>query len=327
LALVVSFFKPPSIKRDPPGPNPTCPKENGCSDYTPFRNNAWSIPLDNPNVSVRDLNSDECQDCQIRMRQMCLTQMRSDQCEAPSPHKMFVEFENTWSNFGYLAAGLFILYRRPGLLGISVGANLCLMFLFSGWYHATLRPLAQAFDVAWIYGLLLSAIIYGINSLGVMYSKETLTPVPVAILAGVTPFIGLVGAILKYNGHLPLNSDIVAGVLIGILLIPVADILLFDGWFTRLIIKLLPGIHAGGLFGKQPFQGSQKVQYATYIVAPSLFGIAVRLTDGCGKALCYPDSPLQAHAAWHILGALALLMTYNLFAHASNTDEQVFIIP
>lgn len=295
-------------------------------DYTAFRNNAWGIPLDNANLTVRDLNSAECDDCMLRMQRMCLTQIRSDQCEAPSPHSMFVEFENTWSNFGYLAAGLFILYRRPGLLGITVGVNLCLMFLFSGWYHATLRPWAQAFDVAWIYGLLLSIIIYGINALGIMYSQETLKPVSIAILAAVTPVIGLIAAILKYNGDLPFDSTIVTGILLGILLIPVADILLLDGWITRFIIGILPGVHARDLFGNQPFQGTQKMEYATYIVAPSLIGIAVRVTDGCGKPLCYPDSPVQAHAMWHLLGALALLMTYNLLAHAANTDEQVLIL-
>ena len=32
------------------------------------------------------------------------------------------------------------------------------------------------------------------------------------------------------------------------------------------------------------------------------------------KLLCSPDSPLQAHAAWHVLSALTLLLAYDLFA-------------
>jgi hypothetical protein len=328
IALVISFLKPPHEKRIPPGTNGGCPKEAGCSDYAPFQNNAWGIPTDNAAFSVRNLNSDECHDCDLRMRKMCLTQIRSDQCETPRTDKMFVEFQNTWSNFGYLAAGLFVLYARPGVLGSMVGTNLCLMFLFSGWYHATLRPLVQAFDVAWIYGLLLSLIFYAISALGRLYADRSFRPGLVAALAIASPVFGVLTAILKYNDGLPGplgDSDIMTGTLLGLLLLLVLEVLVFDGVLTRITFGWFSS-SAQDIFGRQPLDTLQKLKYATYTMAPTIVGGFVRLTDGCGKPLCYPDSPFQAHALWHMLGALALFTTYNLFAQIRRSGEEVFTL-
>jgi hypothetical protein len=55
--------------------------------------------------------------------------------------------------------------------------------------------------------------------------------------------------------------------------------------------------------------------------------IVVRLMDGDGKPLCLREGMLgilQAHATWHVLGALTLLMLYDLFARISGDDRRIF---
>lgn len=50
-------------------------------------------------------------------------------------------------------------------------------------------------------------------------------------------------------------------------------------------------------------------------------GIAARLLDGHAggqpKALCLPDSPLQAHATWHVMSGLSLLLAHDLIEKAA----------
>src|SRR5213592_160987 len=62
---------------------------------------------------------------------------RSDQSEAMRLESIVREPENTWSNFAYLLSGLLIIFRAPSVLGRAVGVQLCVLFLFSGLYHAS----------------------------------------------------------------------------------------------------------------------------------------------------------------------------------------------
>ena len=94
---------------------------------------------------------------------------RPEQCEAiattTDPQASILEPQNTWSNFAYLIAGMLVMFRSRNLLGAAVGLNLAFEFLFSGLYHARLTETMQMIDVAWIYVLLLSLFVYGIQSI------------------------------------------------------------------------------------------------------------------------------------------------------------------
>src|SRR5262249_53254244 len=47
------------------------------------------------------------------------------------------------------------------------------------------------------------------------------------------------------------------------------------------------------------------------------------LSDGSRKLLCKPGWIIQPHAVWHVFGAVALLLTYDLFAWSSHWDWPV----
>src|ERR671925_781724 len=86
---------------------------------------------------------------------------REDQCERMRLDSIVLEPQNTWSNLGYLFAGLFVLYRSRTLRGMACGAFFCITGIASGLYHAVpINFTLQKLDVASIYWLLLGLIWY-----------------------------------------------------------------------------------------------------------------------------------------------------------------------
>jgi hypothetical protein len=76
------------------------------------------------------------------------------------------------------------------------------------------------------------------------------------------------------------------------------------------------------------------VPLAEFVILGIVFilGILPRLLDGYGltdttpqtvfrKAFCGPDDPLQAHAVWHFMSAIALALTYDLLEKARPVYE------
>jgi hypothetical protein len=256
---------------------------------------------------------------------MFLTIIRGDQCEAPNYDSDVLEFQNTWSNFAYIGAGLFILYRRPGLLGLAVGVNLCCLFLFSAMYHATLQPLTQAFDVGWIYAVILSLIVYALASMLARYGDRHLQ-MPIQIAAAATPTaIGFIVSILKYIDVWHADSTAVTIVLLGVLLVPVLIVSMDWLWLYAWNLKLLKSVK-NSLSGRDQLGMRQRLLFLVYIVMPTLLCAVFRFRDGCGKAQCNPRATFQAHALWHILGAISLAMTYDFFAQAADVDEAFLVL-
>jgi hypothetical protein len=331
----------------------------------------WTLPVLGEDKLGELTNDKTCDNCVLFKDQLYLTILRKDQCEFPNftkkvscnisaecnldPTKCkpplsgpastqalcgtttIVEPQNTWSNFGYLLAGLLILFRRPSRLGMAVGINFCLIFLFSGLYHASLQNVWQALDVAWIYVLLLSIIAYSLQALRLRYKKLSSSPVVTILSIGFPVAIGVLVTVLKATGNLPnsplTDSTNITVALVGILGIPVL-ILLLDFWWlrrkwVRWILERLgcePKTYWRNLEGRE-FIWGQQWKFELWMFIPALLGGMFRTAlfglpgDGCGHSLCLPHSPFQAHAAWHVLGALALWWTYNFLAQASVSED------
>jgi hypothetical protein len=94
-----------------------------------------------------------------------LAKLHGDQCERPQDDHFIAESQNTWSNLAYVLAGALVLLRFRSLLGALWGAQLILIGVASAYYHATLSEGPQILDVAWIYAVLFSAILYATNAL------------------------------------------------------------------------------------------------------------------------------------------------------------------
>jgi hypothetical protein len=263
--------------------------------------NVWTVPRDAHDVGT--LTSKVCGDpAKLKSLGMNLTLNRPDQCEAPRYESLIVEPENTWSNFAYLLAGLLILYRRPRPLGIAVGVNFCLMFLFSGLYHASLQNVPQSLDVSWIYALLLSLIAYSLETLRLRYARQPFPSASTILSIGIPVLIAVLVAVLKATGNLPssklTDSTNVTIALVCFLGIPVLIVLL-DFWWLGWKYDSVKA-YRNNLYGHD-FIWREQWKFELWMFVPALVGLP---GDGCGHSLCTPHSLFQAHAAWHILGKL-----------------------
>jgi len=278
-------------------------------------------------LDVGTLTSKVCSStAKLQQLGMNLTLIRPDQCEAPHYGSLIVEPENTWSNFGYLLAGLLILFRRPRLLGIAVGVNFCIIAVTSGFYHASLEPYAQSFDVAWIYALLLSVIAYAFEAMRIRYSQRRFPRWLTMVLFGVPIAFAVVVGILKANG-IEFDSTSATIVLLVILTVPVGLILLdrflltywrflLDVPIIAPLFRWMEVINRSDFGGREWLGTGVRCAFAVLILVSAGASFFLRLTDGCGNLLCYPHSPIQAHASWHVLGAGALWWTFDFLGQA-----------
>ncbi len=241
---------------------------------------------------------------------------RDDQCEQlatianSDPKAAVLETQNTWSNFGYLVAGMLILYRSRNLLGAAVGFNLALEFIFSSLYHAKLTETMQTIDVAWIYVLLLSLIVYAVQSL-LFPQWEIQTGSPV--FSG--PVLTAVGIAV---------ATIVVGVIMGLLKNQI-----FDSTWTTLILAFVlfvllgAGLIAAGIRGTEAMSIVMPIVLVISTGIPTLF---FKFSDGKSHILfnwCCPKAVFQSHAAWHIVSAVLILVAYDSFASFSG-DGRIF---
>lgn len=231
---------------------------------------------------------------------------RDDQCEKLQPDSTVVEPQNTWSNSAYLLAGILILLRSRKPLGLALGAHLCILAVFSGFYHASLQGVPQTLDVAGIYFVLLAMILYGGESaLTRLRGFHATWPVEVTAIV-LTPVVGYLMA--TYRRDVCLFDSTTAVILFAIVIFALCVRQLFTVRFS---------------FADNP---------ALWIYLPvglpaAFLSFLFRLTDGDGKPLCYQGGMLeilQAHAVWHVLSAATLLILYDFFAWISGEDYRIF---
>jgi hypothetical protein len=224
------------------------------------------------------------------------SQNREDQCEALHVDSVVLEPQNTWSNLGYLFAGLLVVYRSRTLRGIGVGALLCVTGITSGLYHAVpVDRTLQTLDVASIYWLLLALIGYGILSLEIHFHALGREPLVEKLLIAVAL---VAGAIVAVAGLL--DSTIAVLILVAGLLVLVGV-----GFFppSRQITPLTYREITGYLMG---------------MLMLGIFAAVCRLGDGEGRVLCDPHGPIQFHALWHLFSAALLLVAYDYFTRVAD---------
>jgi hypothetical protein len=249
---------------------------------------------------------------------------RPDQCEnlatKSDPQAAVLEPQNTWSNLGYLIAGTLVLYKSRNMFGAMVGFNLAFEFLFSSLYHAKLNGTMQTIDVAWIYVLLLSLILYGIQSLlfsewavGTGYFGFT---APVLITLAIEAVIIIVGILMGIYRTEVFDSTPTTIVLVFLVFIP----------YLCAIGKSI-GIFGWGAPGNPDIFMSIAMPLLL-VVAVGLPTLFFKFSDGSDAPMfnwCCPKAILQAHAGWHILSALLVLVAYNLFATVGK-DGSIFSV-
>lgn len=188
-----------------------------------------------------------------------------------------VEPANTLSNLPFVLVGIYLVWKfwkqKPlhmfGIAAIAVG-------LTSGFYHASASRLAEKFDLASMCLLMGAILSFNMNRLGWLQRQG---------LSWIAFAIGIV-AMLSMISIDSITTEI------------------FDA-LVLLTLLLELGIYLQFKRKKIPVS----VQYRFFWLAFLNHSIAfsIWLLDYHGIA-CEPDSLLQGHALWHILGALTFVL-------------------
>jgi hypothetical protein len=236
---------------------------------------------------------------------------RGDQCETLNVTGTILEPENTWSNVGYIFAGLCVFYRSRRIISATVGILLSLTGVFSALYHAVpTNGTLQTFDIAAVNWVLLALVGYAILSLDLHFYGNARDVKFEKMIALISFVLGTVMAITRTKVS-PFESTTAAVSLIAVLVV-----LLLWGYFS-------------GKDPKTDLSRYEKITYLTVVIIlalpTALFRMLDGLEDGVKKALCNPDGIFQAHALWHLFSALLLLICFDYFTRVANQpDERIF---
>jgi hypothetical protein len=220
-------------------------------------------------------------------------------CEFNHEDLVIKQIANTWSNLAYLLVGFILISigvkdhlfqerhqlnnfiaRHPGftfLLGIAM------IYLFFGsfFYHASLTKTFQLLDVGGIYAVVIALLCYNFfRAFPSFHFKNQ-----------------------QYKSHYLILS---IGILLNILVLVEIHKWNINTVFPILIVGLLL-LHVINMRHKNLAKN-----YTSYIwLASSSMAVAAALwiLDRT-NILCSPTSIFQGHAFWHMLTALAVLMTY-----------------
>jgi hypothetical protein len=255
---------------------------------------------------------------------------RGDQCEALNfkPGTLagtVLEPENTWSNAGYLLAGMLILVCTKRPLGYLVGIQLCVLAALSGAYHATLQENMQTLDVAGIYFILTGLLFYVLQAAFV----RGLSPAVEWILAAVLSIVSFGSGLFMANNRTKVymfgSTTFTFTVVCALVVLCVYEMgrkgfnwgrafLIWRLW-TDEKSQPLDYFKVWRMFSNSAQSVDWNLRsYFIFFVFIGAPGIACRLLDGDGNPLCSRGSTIQAHSVWHTFGAATLLIGYDLFA-------------
>jgi hypothetical protein len=244
---------------------------------------------------------------------------RGDQCEALNVNGTILEPQNTWSNLVYLFCGLLIFYRSLRIRSIAAGLALCLTGVFSAMYHAVPTDgTLQMLDIAAVNWVLLAMVGYAILSLDLHFYGTERDVAWDKLVAIASLVLGTLMAITRTKVA-PFESTNAA---VGLVALMVG--LLLAGYWT-------------GKDEKDKLSTYEKVTFLTVVLIVAIPTVLFRFFDGLRKvvengvekdvekALCDPDGLFQAHAGWHVLSALLLLIAFDYFTRVANQhDERIF---
>ncbi len=203
-------------------------------------------------------------------------------CEAPRIGALVLQPANSWSSFGYVFAGflMIVLACGPGwdsamtpLSAIAFGITAIIVGLGSALLHATLTLWGQFCDVLGMY------------------------------LVG--SFL-LVSALGRWRGI----ADGRAILLYGLLCAALVAVLIVEPDVRRwLFAVLLIAAIALELGYARPLRPGVRLSLYLYGLLTNAMAFAIWNLDQHGLA-CSPASPIQGHAIWHLLGALAMWLCF-----------------
>lgn len=203
-------------------------------------------------------------------------------CEMPRAGALIVQPANSWSSYGYAFAGflMIVLARGRGwdsafapLAAIVFGVTAITVGLGSVLLHATLTLWGQFFDVVGMY--LVS---------GFMLVSALARWLRIPDRRAVMLYVVLCAALIT-------------------VLLAVPEV---RRWLYAVVLIAAIVIELGFARPRRP---GVKVSFYLLGIAAKAIAFTIWNLDQHGQ-LCAPQSLLQGHAVWHLLGALALWLTF-----------------
>ncbi|MEY2884688.1 MAG: hypothetical protein RL490_2412 [Pseudomonadota bacterium] len=216
-------------------------------------------------------------------------------CEAPRTGDLLLQPANSWSSFGFVGVGLWIMLgggSRPaspfaGLAAMWFGFTAIVIGLGSVALHATLTLWGQFADVLGMYLLGAFTLAWAVQRWRDLSPRAT-----AALYAAVAT--GLIGALALW----PETRRWLFAVL---LVIAIA----VEWWLAR------------------PRRPDGQPRLLLLGLGANALAFAIWIADQTGT-LCDPGSPWQGHAAWHLLGAVAVACSYAYYRSETARKPRVY---
>jgi hypothetical protein len=203
-------------------------------------------------------------------------------CELPRPGALMVQPANSGSSFGYAFAGfLMIVLARggswrsgfPPVAAQVFGVTAIFVGLGSVLLHATLTLWGQFFDVMGMY-----------------------------LVSGFM----VVSAIAAWRGLSGRSALILYLLVLSVLIAVLAILPEVRRWLYAVVLIAAILLE---LFAARPRRPGVQLGYYLAGIAAKVLAFTLWILDQRGT-LCAPGSLIQGHAAWHLLGATALWLTF-----------------
>jgi hypothetical protein len=210
-------------------------------------------------------------------------------CEAIGGNKLLRQPVNSLSSFAFVFVGVFVLIlkqnteRFPAIYKTIFGAAAVVIGVGSAFYHASLTFIGQFFDVLGMYLLAVFAFVYALERLFEFNRRTTLT-----FYFGLNLLLATMLIYVPETRRYLFGLVLIAGLIIEIIARKTRKIFIETKWWN---------------------------------IGLALFAIAfvIWIIDN-KKIICDPNSVLQGHAIWHLLGAIAMLTLYAYYASEAITQ-------
>ncbi len=203
-------------------------------------------------------------------------------CELPRIGSLVLQPANSWSSYGYAFAGLLMIVLSQGQTwksrfrseaATAFGLTAIFVGLGSVLLHATLTLWGQFFDVMGMY---------------------------------LTGGFMLISALARWRGLPPRLAIVFYLLLVSALILVLYQIPDVRRWLFAVVLLAAIVIELG--FAR-PRRARVRVGYYFAGIATKAVAFTIWNLDQHGT-LCAPESLLQGHAAWHLLGATSLWLTF-----------------
>jgi len=199
---------------------------------------------------------------------------------------------NTWSSLAFVVVAVLVLARyakRPskGAYSLLYVLALIVVGLGSAWFHATLTFRAQFADVLGMYLIATFALLYSIGRLRPLSST--------ALLSGYIATNAVLAMLLYWH-------PVVRRFVFALLLVAALSI--------EVIIRRRNG----------PESSTRHLSKAAAIMGVAFIIWILDFT----RALCRPESWIQGHAAWHILGAVAAWYLFRYYDESHRPEKSTW---